>query len=113
METFLEYTINKKSEKIKFCEDRKKGAQKILSEANAKGGVSKLTAWHFSAKLPEYDECLKAIKDEKPPEFFKQKMRGLSQELMNITVQKKFQEVMGKLEVWGEIYLVLKQNSIY
>jgi hypothetical protein len=108
MKTFLEYTITRKSDKLKFCEDRKKGAQKILTESSAKGGVARLTVWHFNAKLPEYDDCIKAIKDNKPPEFFRQKMRTLSNELMNITVQKKFQEVMGKLEVWGEIYLEVK-----
>jgi hypothetical protein len=108
MNTFYEYTINRKTEKIKFCEDRKKGAQKIASEAASRGGAARLTAWHFNSKLPEYDECIKAIKDDKSPEFFKNKMRNYIKAATNTTNQKTFQELLGKAEVFGEIYYEIK-----
>lgn len=104
MYTFNEYVADTN---VKFCEDRKKGASKIAHEAQSKGGISMLTAWHFAAKLPEYDNCIKAIKENKPTSYFHQQQIKFIQQLIGVRNQKKFQEIMGKTEVWGEVFLKL------
>jgi len=108
MQYFHEYVNRKQDDLVKFCEDRKKGASKIATEARAKGGAAQLTAWHFAAKLPEYDECIKAIKNGKSAEYFKQKMLKHMRNASTVGNQKKFQELLGKAEVYGEIYQVIK-----
>ncbi len=108
MHQFNEY-VNRKQRKqdenVRFCEDRKKGAARIATQARAKGGVSMLTAWHFTAKLPEYDECIKAIKDGKPSSYFQQQQVKLTHQLTGTRNQRKFQEISGKAEVWGEVFI--------
>jgi hypothetical protein len=105
MQQFSEYVNRKQNENVQFCEDRKKGAAKIASEARAKGGPAQLTAWHFAAKLPEYDECIKAIKNEKPASYFHDQEMRLIRQLTGIRNQRTFQEVMGRAEVWGEVFI--------
>ncbi len=105
MGLFSEYINSKESELVKFCEDRKKGATKIAREAQAKGGAAQLTAWHFTAKLPEYDECIKAIKNGKAATYFQAQELKLIHQLTGIRNQRKFQEIMGRAEVWGEVFL--------
>lgn len=105
MHTFNEYVNEKTSNNIKFCEDRKKGATKIANEAKAKGGIAELTYWHFTAKIPEYDACIKAIKENKPTSYFQQQETRLIHQLSGIRNQRKFQEIMGKVEVWGEVFI--------
>ena len=107
MLTFNEYANERQQNNIKFCENRKKGASKIAVQAKAKGGPAKLTEWHFTAKLPEYDACLKAIKEGKPASYFKEQENYFIKQLSNIQNQRKFQEIMGKAEVWGEVYFKL------
>lgn len=105
MHTFNEYVNRSQETNVQFCEDRKKGAAKIASEARAKGGPAQLTAWHFAAKLPEYDECIKAIKAGKPANYFQQQEVRLIRQLTGIRNQRTFQEVMGRAEVWGEVFI--------
>ena len=103
MHTFNEYVDHKQQNNIKFCEDRKKGATKIAHEAQA--NAAQLTYWHFAAKLPEYDECIKAIKAGKPASYFQQQEVKLIHQLSGIRNQRKFQEVMGRVEVYGEVFI--------
>ena len=105
MQQFSEYVNRKENELVQFCEDRKKGATKILNEARAKGGPAQLTAWHFAAKLPEYDACIKAIKAGKPASHFQDQQIKLIRQLNGIRNQRRFQEVMGQAEVYGEIFI--------
>ena len=105
MQKFNEYVNRKQDENVQFCEDRKKGAAKIAKEARSKGGPAQLTAWHFAAKLPEYDACIKAIKDGKPSSYFQQQEVKLINQLTSIRNQRTFQEVMGRAEVWGEVFI--------
>lgn len=86
-----------------FFVARKKGANKIANEAKAKGGASQLTAWHFAAKSKPYEEAIQAIKDDKPKSFYISQCRSLVNKLKFPMDQQSFQEVMGRLEVWGEI----------
>ena len=101
---FHEFVRNKD---VEFCEERKKGAAKIAREATAKGGYARLTGWHFSAKLPEYTQCVDDI-GNKSKDYYKQKMVSFLRAAMSSTHQKQFQELMGKAEVWGEVYFELK-----
>lgn len=110
MQQFNEYVDRKQNELVDFCEDRKKGAAKIATEAKSKGGVAQLTAWHFSAKLPEYDECIKAIKAKKSASYFQQQEIKLIRQLSAIRNQKHFQEVTGRAEVWGEVFIKVYSN---
>jgi hypothetical protein len=111
MQQFNEYLDRKQDELVQFCEDRKKGASKIATEAKSKGaGPAQLTAWHFSAKLPEYDECIKAIKMKKPASYFQQQEIKLIHQLSGIRNQRNFQEIMGRAEVWGEIFIKVYSN---
>lgn len=105
MRTFNEYVNRNQENNVQFCEDRKKGAAKIATEARAKGGPAQLTYWHFSAKLPEYNECIKAIKANKPASYFQQQEMKLIHQLAGIRNQRRFQEVMGQAEVWGEVFI--------
>jgi len=105
MHQFQEFVNRKQNELVEFCEDRKKGASKIYTEARAKGGAAQLTAWHFAAKLPEYDECIKAIKAGKTQSYFQQQEVKLLHQLTSIRNQRTFQEIMGRAEVWGEVFI--------
>jgi hypothetical protein len=105
MQQFNEYVNEKTHELVQFCEDRRSGASKILNQARAKGGLSQLTIWHFAAKLPEYDACIKAIKAGKPASYFQNQQIKLVRQLNSIRNQHKFQEVMGQVEVWGEVFI--------
>jgi hypothetical protein len=108
MLTFSEYVDRKQAENIEFCEDRKKGASKIATEAKGKGaGPAQLTAWHFAAKLPEYDDCIKAIKEKKPASYFHEQELSFIRQIASVKNQRKFQELMGKAEVWGEVFIKL------
>lgn len=110
MRQFSEYVNRKQDELVQFCEDRKKGAAKIAQDARSKGGPAQLTAWHFAAKLPEYDECIKAIKAGKPSSHFQQQEVKLIHQLTGIRNQRTFQEVMGRAEVWGEVFIKVYSN---
>jgi hypothetical protein len=105
MHTFNEHVNRKQDENVQFCEDRKKGAAKIAQDARSKGGPAQLTAWHFAAKLPEYDECIKAIRAGKSPSHFQQQEVRLIHQLTSIRNQRTFQEVMGRAEVYGEVFI--------
>jgi hypothetical protein len=100
----------RKEKAIKFCKDRRKGAEKIAKQVAKKNGVAKLTEWHFEAKLPEYDECIKIINQENVIDTFVNKIKKFTLSSINANNQKGFQEAMGKLEVWGEVYLFLKSS---
>ena len=50
---------------IEFLKTRKKGAEKIHTEASRKSGTSRLTAKHFGVKLPIYDRIINMVKKDK------------------------------------------------
>jgi hypothetical protein len=104
---------SKDSTNEKFVEKRKSGAAEIASKAAAKAGFAKLTAWHFKAKLPQYEICHKAIEQGKPNSFFENKFKELLSKINSGMNQKNFQETMGELEVWGEVLIQLKKEVHY
>jgi hypothetical protein len=67
--------------------------------------------WHFAAKIPEYDACMRAIKENKPTSYFHEQEMKHIRELNNIRNQQKFQEVMGRAEVYGEVFIKVSDNA--
>jgi hypothetical protein len=95
--------LKKHAENIAFFNKRRHGAAKIAAAAEAKGGPSILTYWHFAAKDKQYVDVLKAIKTGKDEKFFMSKYDELMDTLHKTKFnQKSFQQIVGQLEVWGE-----------
>lgn len=96
--------LKKRKEVLAFFEKRMAGAQKIATQAKAKGGPAKLTYWHFSAKHEQYLEIIKAIKEGKNEVYFRSKWKSLMSKLHNGSQkQEQFQKTSGMLETWGEV----------
>lgn len=98
-----------------FLIKRKAGAEKLTASAKAKGGYSKLTEIHFAAKEKPYNDCLKWENKEGKEKHFKAKAEELYKKLADLDslTQREFQDLMGQLEVYGEVYIrAIKPNSI-
>ena len=91
-----------------FSEKRMSGAEKIADSAKQKGGLSTLTYHHFEVKLPYYE---KASKGELNMEDAKEEYDKLIEKLQSSTKddmdikQIEFQELVGKIEVLGELMI--------
>lgn len=95
-----------------FINKRASGASKIASTSEKKGGYATLTAIHFAAKEIPYAECVKHKNDE---DYIKEKAEECLKKLANWDKmsQREFQAEMGKLEVYGEVYIrKIKPNSL-
>ena len=93
----------KHSDNVTFFNKRRDGAAKIASAAQAKGGPTILTYWHFAAKDKQYAEVLKAMETGKDEQFFMSKYDEIMNTLHKTKFnQKSFQQIVGELEVWGE-----------
>ena len=95
-----------------FAETRLGGAEKIADNAKEKGGLALLTYHHFEVKLPYYE---KAAKGELNFDEAKTEYKDLLEKLYLATKgdmdiqQIDFQELVGKIEVLGE--LIIKENE--
>lgn len=108
MKNFSLFMEEKEESAIEFFEKRKAGAMKIAANAK-KSGPGILTYWHFTAKEQPYNEVLKAIKENKPKKHFVNECKKLLKEIdVENLGQKEFQELMGKLEVFGETFIKIK-----
>jgi hypothetical protein len=93
-----------------FAQKRHDGASKIVDAAKSKGGIAMLTYHHFVVKLPYYK---KAAAGKFKTDAAKQEVKGLQAELDSILAkfdhgsQVRFQKVMGKIEVLGELLIRL------
>jgi hypothetical protein len=91
-----------------FAEARGNGAEKITDNAKKKGGDSLLTYHHFKVKLPYYEKASKGIfnKDKSIKEYKKylKELYDSTNKDMNIKPVK-FQELMGRIEVLGELII--------
>ena len=110
MNTLMETKpMNAKMEE--FADTRLGGAEKIVDNAEKKGGLAMLTYHHFKVKLPYYK---KAKQGKLKMEDAKKEYHNLLEKLYSATKgdmdikQIAFQELMGKLEVLGE--LIIKQK---
>ena len=100
--------LSGETEMEEFAEKRGEGAEKISDSAKEKGGLSLLTYNHFRVKLPYYKKAAegKLNMDDAKKEYNKllEKLHSSTKGDMDIT-QKGFQELMGKIEVLGELIL--------
>ena len=112
--TFKKYLAEDISveEMEKFAEGRGEGAEKIADNAKEKGGNSMLTYHHFKVKAPYYKKASdgKFDKDKFTEEYkgFLEKLYESTKDGMDIEPVA-FQEVMGKIEVLGELLIENKE----
>ena len=95
-----------------FSSNRLAGASKIAQGAKEKGGDALLTYHHFKVKLPYYKQGVDGDLDFVQIESeYKQKLNALytsTKNNMNIE-QIPFQELVGEIEVLGE--LLIRKNT--
>ena len=95
-----------------FAEKRMGGASKIANSAKEKGGPSMLTYHHFKVKLPYYEKAANGELDindaKKEYKDLLEKFYSATKSNMNIE-QIAFQELVGKLEVLGELIIKNKK----
>ncbi len=85
-----------------FAITRGKGAAKIASNAEEKGGLSLLTWHHFKVKAPYYKKAEDGKFDKEAAiKEFEQTYKKIS---LNMT-QIEFQREVGRLEVLGELLI--------
>lgn len=94
-----------------FAEKRGMGAEKIAEGAKEKGGPAMLTYHHFKVKLPVYSKVANGVFDfdKMKKEYVKtcSELHGHMDEIEEMD-QTKFQELVGKLEVLGELLIKSK-----
>jgi len=96
-----------------FSENRMSGAKKIADNAKEKGGSSILTYHHFDVKLPYYDKAAKGEfnVEEATKEYDELLTKLMSSSEGEITIDEiEFQELVGKIEVLGE--LIRKESKL-
>jgi len=97
---------------IEFLRTRKKGAEDIEKKAKEKGGYAKLTYFHFRAKEKPYKDALTVYKndglDSLKDHLKKEYKKYISDLKLNQMTQEEFQDVMGKIEVIGEIIIFIR-----
>lgn len=85
-----------------FAVTRGKGAAKIASTAEEKGGLALLTWHHFKVKAPYYKKAEQGKFDkEAATKEFEKTLKSIS---LNMT-QIEFQREVGRLEVLGELLI--------
>ena len=85
-----------------FANIRGKGAAKIASTAEEKGGLSLLTWHHFKVKAPYYKKAEEGKFDkEEAIKEFEKTLKSIS---LNMT-QIEFQREVGRMEVLGELLI--------
>jgi phage-related protein len=92
---------------IDFINKRSKGAAKIAESTEKKGGLSLLTTAHFKAKATPYSKGLKWSKKPNVAELLEAEYKVNLDKLQNLDnlTQTQFQQLTGKLEVYGELYI--------
>ena len=96
-----------------FAEKRGSGAEKIATGAKEKGGVALLTYHHFKVKLPYYSKVADGTFDfDSMKKEYVKTCSELHSHMNNIEEmdQTKFQELVGKLEVMGELLIRHKEG---
>ena len=85
-----------------FAVTRAKGAAKIASTAEEKGGLALLTWHHFKVKAPYYKKATEGKFDkEVAKKEFEKTLKSIS---LNMT-QIEFQREVGRMEVLGELLI--------
>lgn len=94
-------TEAKESFKI-FAQIRGKGAAKIASNAEEKGGLSLLTWHHFKVKAPYYKKAEEGKFDK---EAAKKEFEETYKKISLGMTQTEFQREVGRMEVLGELLI--------
>jgi hypothetical protein len=85
-----------------FAQIRGKGAAKIASTAEEKGGLALLTWHHFKVKAPYYKKATEGKFDkEAAKKEFEETYKKISLDMTQI----EFQREVGRLEVLGELLI--------
>ena len=85
-----------------FAVTRGKGAAKIASTAEEKGGLALLTWHHFKVKAPYYKKAEEGKFDKEAAiKEFEKTLKSIS---LNMT-QTEFQREVGRMEVLGELII--------
>jgi hypothetical protein len=97
-----------------FAEKRGSGAEKIVNGAKEKGGAAMLTYHHFKVKLPVYSKVANGVFDfdNMKKEYVKTctELHGHMENIEEMN-QTEFQELVGKLEVLGELLIKSKDSQ--
>lgn len=105
--------VNESKQEEEFAETRMAGAEKIVDNAKEKGGLAMLTWHHFKVKLPYYKKATegKLNTDDAKEEYTNLliQLYESTNKSMDIT-QIQFQELVGKLEVLGELLIKHKEK---
>jgi hypothetical protein len=109
LKNFLTEALTKEENEFEeFADTRMGGAEKIVDTAKKKGGLSLLTWHHFKVKLPYYKKASTGklnIEDAKTEyKDLLEKLYTATKDDMDIQ-QIAFQELVGKLEVLGELII--------
>lgn len=107
----LNETANTK-EVLAFIEKRRSGAKKIAEEASGKSGPPKLTEYHFRRKIQCYDEATKIVRSGGGEKDMERRFKGALVRISAHQTQKKFQEDMGEVEVFGELLIFMKKGDV-
>ena len=93
-----------------FAGKRLNGATKITNDAKEKGGPALLTYHHFKVKLPYYKKAKDGQLDIEMAKMEYKKLMGQLCSLPEATnmEQIEFQELVGKIEVLGELIIKTK-----
>jgi len=85
-----------------FANIRAKGAAKIASTAEEKGGLSLLTWHHFKVKAPYYKKAEEGkFNKETATKEFEKTLKSISLKMTQI----EFQREVGRMEVLGELLI--------
>ena len=85
-----------------FAQTRGKGAAKIATTAEEKGGLSLLTWHHFKVKAPYYKKATEGKFDKEAAiKEFEETYKKISLDMTQI----EFQREVGRLEVLGELLI--------
>ena len=112
LKNILKEAIEPETDLNKFAEQRGKATQETVDKTKEKGGLAMLSHNHFKVKLPYYKKAAAGKFDmEKSREEYVtllDKLYKSTLEEMKID-QKTFQELVGKIEVVGELCIRNKE----
>ena len=96
---------------VVFLKNRKTGAAESAKKAKEKGGDALLSYYHFAAKDKPYAEIMRKLQEAGMSETIqlcKEKYENLISQVDLDMNQKKYQEIVGEIEVYGECYIKFK-----
>lgn len=109
---FSEAKNNQESDDLmEFLKNRKQGAKDSAAKAKEKGGDAMLSYYHFAAKDKPYNEVIRILRNEglnAAVKLCKLNYKSLLKDLDLDMTQKSYQDIVGKIEVYGECYIKFK-----